>query len=139
MEIQLRGMVVALSLLVGGPWMLGGAEAQPAKNGGPAAKMDASALTRAIDRAIQARLVEEGIKPSPLSDDGEFLRRVYLDLIGVIPPSEKVVDFLDSSDPNKRAKVIDELLEHPRFGTYLGEMWSGLMLPRESNNRRLNH
>src|SRR5260370_9230223 len=118
--------------------MLGGAEAQPAKNGGPAAKMDASALTRAIDRAIQARLVEEGIKPSPLSDDGEFLRRVYLDLIGVIPPSEKVVDFLDSSDPNKRAKVIDELLEHPRFGTYLGAMWSGLILPRASNTRRLN-
>src|ERR1700730_13295883 len=99
MAMQLRGMVVALSLL----GFLGGAGAQSGKKNAPppAEKMDAPALTKVIDREIQARLDAEGIKPSPLSDDSEFLRRVYLDLIGVIPPADKVVAFLDSFEPSK--------------------------------------
>ena len=140
MATQLGGMVVALGLLASAPWTMGNGQAQSGKKDvPPAAKMDSAALAKVIDQHINARLKEEGLKPSSNSDDGEFLRRVYLDLIGVIPPSEKVVAFLDSTDPNKRAKLIDELLEHPRFGTYLGEMWAGMLLPRESNNRRLDH
>jgi hypothetical protein len=137
MAIHLRGIVLALGLWAIGPWMIA-APAQSAKKTS-AAKLDAAALAKLIDQNINARLQEEGLKPSPLSDDGEFFRRVYLDLVGVIPPSDKVIAFLDSSDPNKRAKVIDELLEHPRFSTYLAEVWSGLMLPRMANNRFLNH
>jgi hypothetical protein len=135
MATQLRGMLVALGLLVSAPWMMSSGQAQSAQK----AKLEAADLAKFIDREIQARLSEEGLKPSPLSDDGEFLRRVYLDLVGVIPPPDRVVAFLDSTDPNKRAKLIDELLDHPRFGPYLGEMWAGMLLPRESNNRRLNH
>src|SRR5205807_4151491 len=65
-------------------------------------------------------------------------RRVYLDLLGVIPPADKVSAFLASKDADKRSKVIDELLAEPRFGTYLAERWVNLMVPRESNNRILN-
>src|SRR5262249_28115165 len=60
-------------------------------------------------------------------------------LIGIIPSADKVEAFLKSDDPKKREKVIDELLDNPRFGAALGEAWSGLMVPRESNNRRLDH
>jgi hypothetical protein len=105
----------------------------------PAAKIDAVALAQVIDREVQKRLQSDNVKASPKSDDAEFLRRVYLDLIGVIPPADKVKEFLDSKDANKRQKVIDELLANPRFGKHYSEIWSGLMLPRESNNRRLNH
>jgi hypothetical protein len=96
----------------------------------PAARLDDMAVARIIDREIQRRLDAEEFKPSPLADDAEFLRRVSLDLIGVIPSADRVAAFLDDADPAKRAKVIDELLAHPRFGNYLGEVWAGLLLPQ---------
>jgi len=103
---------------------------------GAGQKLDAAALAKVIDGEVQRRLDAEKIKPSAKADDAEFLRRVYLDLIGVIPPRDKAAAFLDSKDPNKRAKLVDELLANPRFGTSLAEMWTELMLPRDSNNRR---
>ncbi len=101
------------------------------------ARLNAYALARVIDKEIQARLTQEGIPASPRADDAEFLRRVYLDLTGQIPPVEKVVAFLDSNQPNKRAKVIEELLAHPRYGQAMAETWTKIMVPRESNNRLL--
>jgi len=101
-------------------------------------KVEALELARIIDLQIQRRLTEEKIEPSPLADDAEFLRRVYLDLVGVIPPADKVAAFLANKDADRRAKVIDELLDDPRFGTSLGERWANLMVPRDSNNRLLN-
>lgn len=103
------------------------------------AKLDAAALAKIIDQEVNRRLREEAVKPSAKADDAEFLRRVYLDLVGVIPPAEKAKEFLESTDLSKRSKLIDELLSNERFGKWLAEQWSGLMLPRESNNRALNH
>jgi hypothetical protein len=101
-------------------------------------QVDSLALAKVIDKELRRRLTAEKVEPAPLADDAEFLRRVYLDLVGVIPPAEKVKAFLDSKEPDKRAKVIDELLDDPRFGTYVAERWANLMVPRESNNRLLN-
>ncbi len=50
-------------------------------------------------------------KPSPLAEDGEFLRRVMLDLVGYPPNLEQVKAFLADANPNKRADKIDELLD----------------------------
>src|SRR6185295_15656977 len=91
-----------------------------------------------IDDEVAKRLADEGYKPSGRSDDAEFLRRVYLDLVGVIPSAAKVEAFLKDTEPNKREKIIDELLADPRFGKFLSETWTNLMLPRESNNRQLD-
>lgn len=99
--------------------------------------IDARALARLIDSEVQKRLDAEKVKAGPRSDDAEFLRRVYLDLVGTVPPPEKVRAFLDSSNPNRRAALVDELLADSRFGKGLAEVWSHLLLPRESNNRRL--
>lgn len=101
-------------------------------------KVDAPALARLIDQQIEHRLQSEGVKAAPRSDDAEFLRRVYLDLVGVVPTVEKVQAFLDSKDPNKRAAAIDELLADPRFGKQIAEVWAGQLLPHDSNNRRLS-
>ncbi len=101
--------------------------------------LDTAALTKIIDQQINERLAKDNVKTSPQSDDAEFLRRLYLDVVGVIPTPEKVEAFLKSTEPNKRAKVIDELLADPRFGKSLAEVWSGQMIARESNNRFLNH
>jgi hypothetical protein len=103
-----------------------------------AKRLDFHDLAEIIDREVAQRITSEGFKPSPPAQDAEFLRRVYLDLVGVIPTADKVEAFLADSDLKKREKVIDELLDDPRFGTALAETWSGLMLPRESNNRLLS-
>src|SRR3954467_1274848 len=71
-----------------------------------AGRLDAGALARLIDQAIQERLSLEGAAPAPRADDAEFLRRAYLDITGVIPPADKVLVFLDSKHPDKRARLI---------------------------------
>ncbi len=48
------------------------------------------------------------------SSDAVFLRRVYLDLVGVVPAYDETTAFLNDSDPHKRAKLIDKLLADPR-------------------------
>jgi hypothetical protein len=98
-----------------------------AETAGPASKLDAPALARGIDREIQNRLDAAKIEASATADDAEFLRRVYLDLHGVIPPPEKVAAFLDGTDPSKRANLIDELLASPRYGQYQADIWTSVL------------
>src|SRR5262245_42648900 len=59
-------------------------------------KVDATALAKIIDEEIGHVLKTEKVQSSPRSDDAEFLRRVHLDLVGTIPPPEKVREFLAS-------------------------------------------
>jgi hypothetical protein len=98
-------------------------------------KLDSRALARHIDEAIDARIRAEQVSFSPRCDDAEFLRRVYLDLTGHIPTVEKAVGFLDDRDPNKRAKLIDELLAGSDYGKHQADIWQSLLLPRTSDNR----
>jgi hypothetical protein len=104
---------------------------------GAGTTVNVAALAKIIDDEIARRLKQENVKASPKADDAEFLRRVYLDLAGVIPPPEKVKAFLDSKDPNKREKIIDELLEDAQFGKHLSEIWANLLVPTDSANRLL--
>lgn len=101
------------------------------------AKLDVPGLAKAIDQAINQRLSAEQVKASPLADDAEFLRRISLDITGVIPTADRVAAFLDSKDPDKRAKLIDELLADSQYGRHMADVWTLLMFPVESNNRRL--
>jgi hypothetical protein len=103
----------------------------------PEGALERSALAQFIDKAIQQQLTIDKVPASPRADDAEFLRRVYLDITGVIPPAEKVVAFLDSKDPAKRAKVIDDLLASPAYGRHMADIWQNMLLPRNSDNRRL--
>jgi YHS domain-containing protein len=92
---------------------------------------DALALSRLIDEHIDRRLAEKKLPTSPASEDAEFLRRVYLDLHGVIPPADRVVAFLNDRRADKRARVIDELLAAPQYGRHLADVWDDLLLPRD--------
>ncbi len=94
-------------------------------------------LAQLIDKDIDQRLQAEKVTPSALADDAEFLRRVYLDVTGHIPTAEKAAGFLDSKEPTKRAKLIDELLDSSDFGRHQADIWQALLLPRNSDNRRL--
>ncbi|MGH7227075.1 MAG: DUF1549 domain-containing protein, partial [Gemmataceae bacterium] len=100
-----------------------------------AAPRDSTALARHIDKSIDALLQAEQVPPSPRCDDAEFLRRVYLDLIGRTPTAEQAAAFLDNTQSNKRAKLIDDLLASSDYGKHQADSWQTLLLPRTSDNR----
>ena len=68
-----------------------------------------------IDDYVFAKARKFHLVPSPLSSDAEFLRRLCLDLTGLLPPIHRVREFLADSDPNKRTRLIDVLLKSPEF------------------------
>jgi len=68
-----------------------------------------------VDRHINAKLAKLGIVPSELCSDEDFLRRVSLDLIGTLPTPDEVRQFVADGSSDKRARKIDELLEHPAY------------------------
>jgi hypothetical protein len=80
-----------------------------------------------IDRAVIAKLNRLKITPSPLAGDEEFLRRVYLDLIGVQPKPDEVRAFLADKAADKREKVIDSLFERPEFVDHWSLKWGDLL------------
>lgn len=96
---------------------------------------DAAALARLIDTEIAKKLSAASIKPSPISSDDEFLRRAYLDITGVIPSAEQARAFLDDRSPDKRAKLLDELLDSPHYGRRMADIWTAKLFPRDSANR----
>lgn len=63
-----------------------------------------------VDELAAKKFVELGIEPSPVCDDATFLRRAYVDAVGTLPSPEEAVAFIDSPDPLKREKLVDELL-----------------------------
>jgi len=71
-----------------------------------------------IDEHIFAKLRRFQIRPSELSGDAEFLRRVCLDLTGTLPPPSRVREFLSDDDPNKRQQLIEILLDSPEYIDY---------------------
>jgi hypothetical protein len=71
-----------------------------------------------IDEHILSKLRKFNVVPAALSSDEEFLRRVCLDLTGALPPPERVREFLDDKDPDKREKLIDILLDSPEYIDY---------------------
>ncbi|HEX3148834.1 MAG TPA: DUF1549 and DUF1553 domain-containing protein [Gemmataceae bacterium] len=101
----------------------------------PAHPMATVALAQLIDRQVGLKLESSQVKPSPTTTDAEFLRRVYLDLTGVIPTAEQSAAFLDDKSPDKRSKLIDSLLSNPNFGRRMADIWATLMYPVDSDNR----
>jgi hypothetical protein len=69
------------------------------------------AIRNLIDQHLFGAMEREGIPHAPLSNDYEFCRRVYLDLTGRIPTPDQLKAFITGADPNKRDKLIDELIE----------------------------
>ncbi len=76
-----------------------------------------------IDRLVLARLKEEGLEPSPPADRRTLIRRASLDLTGLPPAPEEVEAFVGDRDPNAFEKVVDRLLQSPRFGEHLAAAW----------------
>ena len=98
-----------------------------------------SSSTKHLDRYINAALKREGIQPSKMSEDAEFLRRVHLDLTGKIPTPEEVLDFLKDGSSNKRQKKIDLLLDSDAYLDYWSGLWVNWLIGRreDGDDRRI--
>lgn len=96
----------------------------------------AEALTRLIDGRILERLEAAKMPVSPAATDAEFLRRVSLDLHGLVPTSARVQSFLDDKAADKRAKLIDELLADSRFAAHLADIWDDFLITNADNISR---
>lgn len=97
-----------------------------------------------IDREVFAKLKRLSIVPSDLAGDAEFLRRITIDTIGCLPTPDEVRAFLADAAPDKRAKKIDELLNHPmhaalwatKFSDITGNDTDSLEQPQQLKPRR---
>lgn len=82
-----------------------------------------TAATSDIDRFVIARLEEAGLKLSPAISRQQLIRRASYDLIGLPPTWDEVSSFVKDQSPQAYEKVIDRLLESPRYGERWGRHW----------------
>jgi len=86
-----------------------------------------SSPTVVIDQLVLKKLDELNIPPSRICSDQVFIRRVYLDVIGTLPSEQSVRKFLKEISKDKRAALIDSLLERKEFADYWSLKWGDLL------------
>jgi len=84
-----------------------------------------------VDEHVFSKLQALRINPSPVCSDDAFLRRAHLDLLGAIPTSEESRRFIVDGAPDKRARLIDDLLQRPEFADFWALKWSDLLRNEE--------
>ena len=84
-----------------------------------------------VDHHVFARLRTLRMRPSALCPDHVFLRRAYLDALGVLPTAAETRRFLTDNLPDKRSLLIEELLKRPEFADFWALKWSDLLRNEE--------
>jgi hypothetical protein len=88
---------------------------------------DKTAAMNGVDAVVMAALRTKGIEPANLCSDEVFIRRVYLDVNGSLPDPQEVRRFLRDGRPDKRARLIDDLLQRDVFADYWSLKWCDLL------------
>jgi Protein of unknown function (DUF1553)/Protein of unknown function (DUF1549)/Planctomycete cytochrome C/Concanavalin A-like lectin/glucanases superfamily len=91
------------------------------KNSNP--DMASANLTNPIDNFILARLAKEGLHPSPEADKRTLIRRVSLDLTGLLPTHQEVDTYLRDNSPQSYERLVDRLLATPSYGEQRARYW----------------
>ena len=99
-------------------------ESVPAR---PEFQFKAPQSANVVDDLVFAQLQRLKINPSDVCDDTTFLRRVFLDVTGLLPSLQKAKEFLASQDPNKRALLIDQLLASSEYVDFQTLRWADLL------------
>ena len=76
-----------------------------------------------IDKLVLAKLEKLGIQPANICSDAVFVRRAFLDTIGTLPTGKEAWAFIQSQEPNKRAALMDLLMQRPEFADYWTMKW----------------
>jgi Protein of unknown function (DUF1553)/Protein of unknown function (DUF1549)/Planctomycete cytochrome C len=96
---------------------------QPVKRVNPPPIEGAAWVRNPIDQFIQARLEKEHLQPSSEASKETLLRRVSLDLTGLVPSPREIRDFLADTSPDAYERVVDRLLASPHYGERWGRHW----------------
>lgn len=83
-----------------------------------------------IDQHIENKLAKLGLRPSDISTDAEFLRRISIDLTGTLPTPAEVLQFLGDTTGDKRDRKIEELLARPAYAAW----WANKLCDYTGNN-----
>ncbi|WP_165075969.1 DUF1553 domain-containing protein [Paludisphaera rhizosphaerae] len=92
------------------------------------------ALTEKVDAHLARAWAEAGVEPTQAADDAEFLRRVWLDVAGKIPTAAEARAFLDDPTPDKRARLVDNLLRSNAATNHAVNTWRNLLIPEAASN-----
>ena len=114
--------VIRLWIEQGAPWQKHWSFIPPER--GELPKVSNSGWARnPIDHHVLRRLDQEGLKPSPEAGRRTLIRRISLDLTGLPPTLSEVREFVNDLSPNGYEKVVDRLLESPRYGERMAIRW----------------
>jgi hypothetical protein len=94
--------------------------------------------TKYIDKLVNEKLRKLRIAPSGQCNDETFLRRASIDIVGLPPSFEEFERFMKSTDPAKRAKWVDELLERKEFSEIWVSKWAELLQVRTDYTRNVS-
>lgn len=97
-----------------------------------------SVESQQIDRSIEDGLARSKSRPNKPSTDEEFLRRLYLDIIGRIPTYEEAKEFLDHEAPNKRSLLIRELLNSEGYVSHTFNWWADILRLKTGGSAEIN-
>ena len=92
-----------------------------------------------IDVLVLKKLEDLGLPPYRLSNDHHFVRRAYLDAAGVLPSAGEARRFVEDTNPDKRIRLVDSLLERPEFVDYWTYKWCDLLLVSRSKLKSPSH
>src|SRR6185312_15733085 len=96
---------------------------QPLRRPAPPAVNQAAWPANPIDQFILAALEKRGLSPSPEADRYTLIRRLNLDLLGLLPTVDEVDAFVNDARPNAYEELVDRLLKSPHFGERWGRHW----------------
>jgi len=89
-----------------------------------------------VDRFVQARLESEGLTPAPEADRRALMRRLHFDLTGLPPAPEEIDAFVADAAPDAHERLVDRLLDSPRYGERWARHWLDLVRYAESDGFR---
>ncbi len=92
-----------------------------------------SKIQNPIDAFVRARLEREGLAPSPEADRPTLIRRLNLDLLGLLPSADEVRDFVNDKEPDAYERLVDRLLASPAYGERHGRHWLDIARYADSN------
>ena len=95
-----------------------------------------TSIEAAVDHYVDAGLEAAGTKAAPDADDATLVRRLTLDLIGRIPTAAEVRGFVDSTDPEKRSKLVDRLMGSPGFARHQADSLDAMMMAGSKGSLR---
>lgn len=105
----------------------------------PAAPQEVPPQTEAINQRVRAAWEDADVTPSPVAPDGEWCRRIYLDLLGRIPTYDELTTFLADSSQDKRAELVNRLLGseyQQEYARNFTTVWTNLLVGRTGGNGR---